>query len=570
MARTCRVIPDVPALARVFDYELPDGFNARVGTIVRVSLQGRRVRGWIEALDVEPEAAEIQPVLAVVSDGPPGELVSLTKWIARRWVGPRTHPLRSASPPNVAALQVTGGTAAEPPGFSLSVTITPAAADRVGAVRSVLANEGSTVVVVPARAGAFANRVSDRDVVTLVASTPDAERTRRWSRAREGSCVVVGGRLAALAPVPDLAAVVILDDADEALKEERAPAWHARDVAIERARRAGVPVYIFTPVPTVEDLVLEPDPAVPSRPDARDGWARLEIADLRDERPGRRVLGDRLVAAVRRAVDAGERVVCVLNRKGRARLLACSKCEHIATCEVCEAAVAGGDELTCPRCGATRPVVCRECGSTRLRILRPGIASLRDDLAALFPRVEVAELDASGEGNADAQIVVGTEAALHRVRGRIAVVAFPEFDQELLAPRFRASQQAWWLLVRASRLVAGRAGRVVVQTRAPDHDVLVGARGADPLPSVRADAEFRRASRMPPFGGVALLSGGDDAVRLAGDALVAEGAEVFALDGHALVRAPDPDALADAFAHADLDRARAAGRLRVEVDPVRV
>lgn len=570
MTRICRVIPDVAGLARAFDYELPDSFDARVGTIVRVSLHGRRVRGWIAALDVEPETTSLQSVLAVVSDGPPGEVVDLTDWIAWRWVGPRSHPLRSASPPNVAAPGPPDPRLESPPGFSVAVTITPPAADRVDAVRDVLAERGSTLVVVPARAGAFANRVSDREVVTLLASTPDAERTRRWRAARAGNCVVVGGRLAALAPVPDLGAVVLLDDADEAFKEERSPTWHARDVVIERARRAGVPVHVFTPVPTVEDLQLDRDATMPNRAAARDGWAQLQIADLREEPPGRRVLGDRMVRTLRRALDTGERVICVLNRKGRAGLLACSACESVATCEVCEAAVGDEGDLRCPRCGATRPMVCRECGSTRLRVLRPGISHLRDDLAGLFPRVEVAELDASGGGNAEAQLVVGTEAALHRVRGQVAVVAFPEFDQEIVAARFRATEQAWWLLVRASRVVAGRRGRVVVQTRMPDHDVLAAARAANPLPSVLLDAARRQASSMPPFGGVAVLSGAAEAVRLAGSRLTESGARVLVGDARAMVRADNPDELADLFARTDLDRARAAGRLRIEVDPQRV
>ena len=103
MATVCRVVPDVTAVERVFDYLVPDELAARVrvGTIVRVPLQGRKVRGWVVETDVAPEGdARLLPIAAVVSEGPPADVVALSAWIARRWCGPRVAVLRSASPPN--------------------------------------------------------------------------------------------------------------------------------------------------------------------------------------------------------------------------------------------------------------------------------------------------------------------------------------------------------------------------------------------------------------------------------------------------------------------------------------
>src|SRR5262249_34667958 len=122
-----------------------------------------------------------------------------------------------------------------------------------------LAKEGSTLVIDPSpvRAAALAARWEQegREVVTLGSEHADALRTAHWARARAGACVVVGGRAAVWAPVPDLAAVVVLDEADEALEDERAPTWNARDVAIERAARAGAAVRILTPAPSVDAVV---------------------------------------------------------------------------------------------------------------------------------------------------------------------------------------------------------------------------------------------------------------------------------------------------------------------------
>ena len=99
MPRICRVAPDVTAVERVFDYVVPDPLASliRVGTIVRVPLHGRRVRGWVVADDVEPGTRErLLDVLAVASDGPPPRVVDLAGWIAWRWAGPRIAVLRSA------------------------------------------------------------------------------------------------------------------------------------------------------------------------------------------------------------------------------------------------------------------------------------------------------------------------------------------------------------------------------------------------------------------------------------------------------------------------------------------
>ena len=96
--------------------------------------------------------------------------------------------------------------------------------------------------------------------MTLGSEHSDAVRTRQWDRARAGACVVIGGRSAVWAPVPDLAAVVVLDEGDETLEDERAPTWNARDVAVERAHRAGAAVRVVTPAPTVDALVAVGEP----------------------------------------------------------------------------------------------------------------------------------------------------------------------------------------------------------------------------------------------------------------------------------------------------------------------
>jgi len=587
--RVCRVRPDLPAVDRLFDYEVPPDLLpvVRTGTIVRVELGARRVRGWITALDVEPETEVLRPLRRVSSAGPPASVVELCDWIAWRWSGPPAIVLRAASPAN-AVPPGTEGEERPGPRFTTELIVSPPAADRRELVVSRLAAPGSTIVVVPdaGRSATFARelRALGHAVAELGTGQRDADRSRGWAIAAAGGCVVVGGRSAVLAPVPDLASMVVLDEGDEAMKETRAPTWNARDVALERARRNQVPMAVLTPAPTLEALESSPVPRRPDRGAARSGWAQIEVIDPGDEAPGRQLVTDRLTASIGATISDDRRAVCVLNRKGRARLLICDACGAVARCERCGAAVIEatdeheghpGTALRCERCDLRRPSICAECNSTVLRARRLGVSRVRDALAGVFPGVRVDEIDAASERDAgvvdDAPIVVGTEAALHRVRSPVGLVAFLEFDQELLATRYRASEQALWLLVRASRLVGGRRGRVVVQTRVPDHEVVRAARAADPAIVSASERERRSQLRFPPYGGLAELSGAETAVEAATNILRGAGIDVLGSEGaRALVRARSPEVLADQLAAVDLAEARAHGRLRVEVEPLRV
>ncbi len=606
--RVCRVQPDVPAIARAFDYLVPDevGGEVAVGAIVRLALHGRRVRGWVVADDVVPEADpdRLVGLLGVVSAGPPADVVDLCRWVAWRWAGPVSHVLRAASPPNV----VSPGPGPEPDtavypapaGLPLAIppvrvvsVAWPPADDPGDLIQSLLAAEGSTIVVVPEPGRAARLRAaiagSGREIVELHAGQPDALRTRAWSEARRGAQVVVGGRTAVLAPVPDLAAVVVMDDGDEALQEERVPTWTARDVAAERAERAGARLAMVSAVPTLESLQLAgtPAPIAPAPEAARAGWAILDVVDLRDERPGIGMLSESFAAALHRALDQGGRAVCVVNRRGRARMLACRTCNELACCAVCDAAVGQPErELVCPRCATSRPPVCLACHGSTFRAVRPGVTKLREEIAGLVPRVAVAEVDARTERVPDVPVLVGTEAVLHRMPrsdAPIRLIAFLELDQELLAPRARAAEQSLWLLARATRLVGGRrgGGRVLVQTRVPDHEVLHAAATGELTALLDGEAARRRTLGFPPFGGLAELSGPEPAVATACTALREDGAAgardgqaglhvLGPSGGRALVQAPSAAALADALAAVDFAPARALGRLRVAVEPPRV
>lgn len=600
-----RVLPDPPAIDKGFDYLVPAEWHTRVavGSEVRIDLNGRRVGGWIVALDAEPPAGVALRDLAKLRGvGPSADMVALASWAAWRWAGRQAHFLTTASPP--AAVRSLPPAAPPPPatvtapgadadaadavfarpGAATVVRIAPAS-DRFGLIVAALSRAlgaggvRSALVVSPSidEARRLAARL-DRAGVAVAVLTADRAATAgaaQWAKAAAGGRAVIGARAAAFAPAPGLALGVVLDEHDEAHQSERAPTWHAREVVVERCRLAGAPAMLLSPCPSL-DALEEANLIVPPRAVERAGWPAVEVVDRRSEDPrlARSLISGRLAELLR----GPGRVVCILNRTGRARLLACRVCAELARCDTCGAAVEqiDGHDLRCRRCATVRPLVCAACGATALKVLRPGVSRLREELEALAgePVMEVA----AGTGGGDdgdprtARLVVGTEAALHRV-GRCESVVFCDFDQELVAPRLRASEDALTLLARAARLVGGRRGadrgRVVVQTRLPDHSVLRAALHGDPGPFAAEERRLRGHLALPPASALAAVSGAGAEAYM--DRLGAQGrgapVEVLGPDaGVWLVHAPNHEVLCDTLSRVS----RPAERVRVEVDPRRL
>jgi primosomal protein N' (replication factor Y) len=569
-----RVLPDVAGIDKEFDYLVPQGMAAAalVGSQVRIDLHGRRVGGWVTALGTDPpEGLELRALAKVRGVGPEPELVELAEWAAHRWVSRRGAFLGTGSPENAVPVlpPARWGRPAPPaPGWQSAlveglpvgepvIVRFPPAADPTAVVAAV-SQAGPTLVLVPsvARARVLAGRL--RRAGAGVALLPD-----EWAHARAGTGIVVGTRSAAWGPCPGLAAAVVIDGHDESLGQEQAPTWHAVPVLAERARRAGAAMVVLTACPTPELIALG-EVRLPDRSAERQGWAAMEVVDRRKEDPRSGLWSERLVELVR---SVG-RVACVLNRTGRARLLACSACGELARCERCGSALvqSPAGELDCPRCGLARPVVCASCGSTVLRRLRIGVTRAREELELLAGR-PVGEVTAATVDLPATDVLVGTEALLHRLSPAdgFGAVAFVDFDQELLAPRVRAGSEALALLAMASRLVGGRTGRVLVQTRVPEHPVIRSAVVADPGVFVEGETEVREALSLPPFAAVAVVSG-DAAEQYVAGLEAVLGVELLGpSDGEWVVKAANYPVLAEALGGVP----RPAGRLRIAVDPAR-
>ena len=274
----CRVQPDVPAVRRAFDYLVPDEHasdgarrHPRAGPAARATRAGMGARSRRRPRDVDAPAGRLLPIAGVVSAGPPADVVDLCRWAAWRWAGPvadlpaqrlagqrgRRRGCRHRAvepavyPPPAAARSPMGRRRARRRATGLRRGGGGAAARSRPRDRA-----WSSCPARPPRHDSPRALPDDgREVALLRRIVPRDRAHAAWEPRTGGACVVVGGRTAVWAPVPDLATVIVLDEADEAFDDERAPTWSARDVAVERARRAGASVRMVTPAPSVEAVV---------------------------------------------------------------------------------------------------------------------------------------------------------------------------------------------------------------------------------------------------------------------------------------------------------------------------
>ncbi|MGH9298270.1 MAG: hypothetical protein ACRDZP_09915, partial [Acidimicrobiales bacterium] len=548
------MLPDVTGIDRTFHYSCQK--DLEVGAIVRVLLHNRRVRGWAVATGTPaPPGVEPQPIIEVVSLGPPPHVVDLCGWAAWRFAGRRRPLLIAASPERVVRSLPASGTeqplreAAPPLGVVTeavalgdAVIRLPPGAPRLPVVQSALFAMGEaalgSLVLVESRGDAERLAAELRRSGWPIALYPD-----EWAAAAVPRGVVIGTRNAALSPrTPSL--TLVLDAHSESYRSERVPNFDARVIAAERARRSGQPVVFVTPCPSVELLAGRPLVTFPER-DERAGWGEVRVLDSREEDPAEGGYPSRLAGLLKEAAEGsrGRPVVCVLNRTGRARLLSCSSCRDVMACARCGAGLIQREKpprgelavLSCPRCGDEQPALCGSCGSSRLSVLRSGVKRAREQLGALTG-LEVGEVSGRRSAVPAVPLIVGTEAVLHRVASA-ALVAFLDFDQELLAPRFRAAEQALVLLARAVRIVGASRGNkgVIVRTSAPGHEVVRAATTGDPGIVARAERARREELSLPPFSALASVTG-DGAGALCG--LLGPGVDAAPVgDGRYLLRA---------------------------------
>ncbi|MCE8011102.1 primosomal protein N' [Billgrantia desiderata] len=367
-------------------------------------------------------------------------------------------------------------------------------------------------------------------VVALHSGLTDNERLDAWEAVASGRApIVIGTRSAIFTPLARPGAIIVDEEHDGSFKQQEGLRYHARDLAVARAKHHGIPLVLGSATPSLESLYHAERGNYRhlrlTRRASRHAPARLELIDLRG-RPRQGGLIPPAIEAIRTTLAAGHQVLVFINRRGFAPTLACHACGWLADCDSCDARMTLHRQppmLACHHCDKRRPVpdACPDCGSADLRPLGSGTERTEETLATLFPKVPVHRIDRDSTRRRDAFertlaevrrgepcLLVGTQmlAKGHHLP-HVTLVIVVNADAGLYASDFRALEHSAQLLTQ----VAGRAGRaahpgrVLVQTLHTDdpHLRLLAEHGYDAL-ATQLLAE-RRAAALPPFRFLALL-----------------------------------------------------------------
>jgi primosomal protein N' (replication factor Y) len=407
----------------------------------------------------------------------------------------------------------------------------------LAAMRSVLEAGRSAILLVPEigltpAVAADLHQVFGDEVAILHSALSDQERAEQWHRIKRGEArMVVGTRSAVFAPVSDLALIIVDEEQDSSYKQEEMPRYHARDVAVMRAKMANVIAVLGSATPSLESYynakkhkytLLEMPDRVEQRP-----LPEVEIIDMRlefQETGQEQVISRKLAAEIKERLERKEQVMVLLNRRGYSPVALCRTCGKKLECNNCAVSLTHHkreNRMVCHYCGFTAaiPKVCVHCGSEYVYFLGTGSEKLEELLHGMFPMARIARLDrdtvrgqedfertlnALNEGQLD--LLVGTQmiAKGHDIHG-VTLVGVVGADMALGMPDFRAAERTFQLLTQ----VAGRAGRgnmpgkVVLQTYFQDHYAVQYAAQHDFTGFYEKELQFRSWMHYPPYSALA-------------------------------------------------------------------
>jgi primosomal protein N' (replication factor Y) (superfamily II helicase) len=554
------------ALRGPFDYLLPEELrpDVQVGSMLVVPFGRREVLGVVVGLTDSSDVAagKLLAPLRALELGVPVDLVVLAEWMAAEYCSTTARALGLVLPPGAARRLsgrrrravvraphlAVGSRSPQPPPLTAEQEIVLAALDAALCKRTAhtqllhgvtgsgkteiymraaalaLAQGRGVIVLVPEIAltpqivGRFIARFGDT-VAVLHSRLRASERYAEWQRLREGEArVCVGPRSAVFAPIEDLGMIVVDEEHDASYKHEGDPRYDARDVAAERARRAGALLLLGSATPRPESAHRVAAAVLRSRVDGRPLPA-VEVLDMREVSHGLHPLTAQALAEVR---DARAKAIVLLNRRGWSNFLSCRSCGRVWSCPHCDVALVlhrAGGFLACHHCGhrTPAPARCGDCSSTSVARHGAGTERVAHELATIlddgaFPVFRL-DADVADAGQAGAGLLLRRfEAAACGVLIGTQMVAkghdFPDVtlgvvldaDSTLRFPDFRAEERTFALIAQlAGRVGRGGEGRVLVQTIAPQARAIVHAASHDSDGFLAGELERRRALGYPPF-----------------------------------------------------------------------
>ena len=556
-------------LAKLFEYALPQDMPLQVGDRVVVPLGARQQIGVV--LETQAESAlapeRMKPIAAVRDDAPrlSGEWLELMRFLSSYYQRPLGETIVSALPPRLRSVKPLPRKAlVAPQGVSLArfvpthelraeqkdamqriarsfgqfeafllhgVTGSGKTEVYLHLIADVIERGGQALVLVPEISltpqleERFRHAFPEARLAVMHSGLEDIARTTAWLQAARGeAAIVLGTRLALLAPLPKLGLVVVDEEHDPSFKQQEGLRYSARDAAVYLARLAGCPVVLGTATPSLETWH-----------NWRSGrYQRLEISER--AAPGARLPAIRvldmksesidsgftatLLSAIGKRRELGEQSLVFINRRGYAPVLACEACGWTAACARCTARMVlhSADRcLRCHHCGAQSAVPggCPTCGNVDLKPLGRGTQRIEETLQARFPGARVLRIDRDsarrrgelartleGVRRGEGDILVGTQLlAKGHDFPNLTLVGVLNADTALVSTDYRAAERLFAVLAQ----VAGRAGRrerpgeVLVQTRYPGHPLFAALARHDFASFAESQLEERRSAGFPPF-----------------------------------------------------------------------
>jgi primosomal protein N' (replication factor Y) len=428
----------------------------------------------------------------------------------------------------------------------------------------------------------FKARFSSGKLQTLVAVLHShlsaGERHDEWHKIRQGRArIVIGARSAIFAPVDPLGLIIVDEEHEQTYKQEEAPRYHARDVAIVRGQMENAVVVLGSATPSMESFynckkgkyaLLE----LPERVDDQK-MPRVRVVDMRQaahKEKGIPIFSPQLKEAITQRLERKEQTILFLNRRGYSTALQCPKCGYVAECPNCSLSLTfhrAEQKLMCHICNHSEraPLVCpnEKCKNPAIRFSGTGTQKVEETLAKLFPHARIKRMDSDAMKRKDdyrrilgdfragkIDILVGTQMIAKGLHfPNVTLVGIIYADSALHQPDFRAGERTFQLLTQ----VAGRAGRgdvegeVFVQAFAPFHPAIQYARRHDFIGFYEQEIEFREQLKYPPASRVALLTlkgRNEDKVKFSADHLKRELDKLMgsAAAPAAVVSAPADDA----------------------------
>ncbi len=558
-------------IAKPFHYRIPEELKDKIeiGKRVWAPFKNRPIVGYVLGFVESPEVKEVKNISSVIDETPilDRHMLELTKWMADYYYtswgeaietampGPLKKGKTKIVPRHPLTEEVYEPTKKFKPSIQQEGALKPilkSISERKSDVYLLhgITGSGKTEVYLQSIEVALRLGLSAIVLVPEISLTPQAierfksrygglvavlhsrllesERFMEWKRLKEGAAkIVIGARSAIFAPVKELGLIVIDEEHETSYKQEVAPRYNARDVAIIRAKLSNATVILGSATPSVESYydaiskrykLLKLTERIEKRQ-----LPKVEVIDMRQETIDTKevkILSRTLENAVAEVLKRGGQVMLFLNRRGFSTFINCKRCGYAVQCKYCNVSLTyhfDTKRLSCHYCNyqASPPNICPKCKSEDIRYFGIGTQKVESEVARLFPQANIGRMDTDAtakrgshksilsdfrKGKID--ILVGTQMiAKGHDFPKVMLVGVVSADTALNLPDFRASERSFNLLTQ----VAGRAGRgadpgrVIIQTYNPSHYAIKKSITHDYEGFFEEEIGFRRELRYPPF-----------------------------------------------------------------------